>query len=90
MDLSTRAGQVMLRHEQEHVHQQQVLGVFYPLFYWTMSLGLLFCRSAHHIYDNSLEVDARRTAGQVIDVVGVVKYALEIGKMKHVQRDGDK
>lgn len=81
-DPMTHVGEGMLRHEQEHVHQQMSLGVLYPVFYWFSSLGILFCRAAHYFYDNPFETDARRAAGQVIDVIGVVKHAIETGKIK--------
>lgn len=78
----TDRGRVTLRHEQEHVHQCMTLGVFQPVLYGLAYLGLLCCRHAHPYYDNPFEVDARRAAGQVVDVVGAVKRAYETGKLK--------
>ena len=78
----TDRGRVTLRHEQEHVHQCMVLGAFQPILYGLAYLGLLTCRHAHPYYDNPFEIDARRAAGQVIDVVGAVKRAYATGKLK--------
>ncbi len=64
---------VILRHEQEHVRQQMVLGIFQPILYGLASLGLRFSRYGHHHYDNPFEIDARRAACQVIDVQGTLK-----------------
>ena len=67
-------GKIILRHEQEHVRQFMILGIFWPLLYalnyLTIKLG---CPSSHPYYDNSLEIDARRAAGQIIDVIGTVR-----------------
>jgi hypothetical protein len=75
-------GQLCLRHEQEHVHQCMVLGPLLPVFYFTAYLGLKFCSHAHPYYDNPFEIDARRAAGQVIDVIGTLKRAYAEGKIK--------
>lgn len=81
-DLDTDRGRTLLRHEQEHVHQCMVLGVFQPVLYGLAYLGLLFCRHSHPYYDNPFEIDARRAAGQVIDVIGTVKRAVADGRIK--------
>ena len=78
----TDKGRVTLRHEQEHVHQCMVLGIFQPILYGLAYLGLKFCRHAHPYYDNPFEIDARRAAGQVVDVIGAVKRAVALGKLK--------
>ena len=78
----TDRGRVTLRHEQEHVHQCMVLGIFQPILYGLAYLGLMTCRHAHPYYDNPFEIDARRAAGQVVDVVGAVKRAVALGKLK--------
>lgn len=79
-------GQIVLRHEQEHVRQGMVLGVFLPILYGIAYLGLKFCAHAHPYYDNPFEVDARRAAGQVVDVIGALKRAIAEGKIKVPKR----
>lgn len=81
-DVDTDRGKILLRHEQEHVHQCMVLGIFQPILYGLASLGLRFCRHAHPYYDNPFEIDARRAAGQVIDVIGALKRALAQGRIQ--------
>lgn len=78
----TDRGRVTLRHEQEHVHQCMVLGVFQPVLYGITYVALKCCRHAHPYYDNPFEVDARRAAGQVVDVIGAVKRAYAKGLLK--------
>jgi hypothetical protein len=78
----TDRGRVTLRHEQEHVHQCMTLGIFQPILYGLAYLGLMCSRHAHPYYDNPFEIDARRAAGQVVDVVGAVKRAYATGKLK--------
>jgi hypothetical protein len=72
-DVVSDRGKILLRHEQEHVHQCMVLGIFQPIIYGLAYIGLKFCRHAHAYYDNPFEIDARRAAGQVIDIVGALK-----------------
>lgn len=75
-------GRITLRHEQEHVRQCMVLGIFQPIVYAASYLALMTCRHAHPYYDNPFEIDARRAAGQIVDVVGVVKKAYAEGKLQ--------
>lgn len=81
-DVGSDRFKITLRHEQEHVRQCMVLGVFQPVIYSIAWLGLKTCRHAHPYYDNPFEIDARRSAGQVIDVVGAVKRAVDEGRIK--------
>lgn len=81
-NLDTHHGRMALRHEQEHVRQGMVLGVFLPIFYGLAYVGLKFCLHAHPYYDNPFEIDARRAAGQVVDVIGAVKRAATEGRLK--------
>lgn len=67
-DVDSEHGLVILKHEQEHVHQGMVFGPFMPFLYGLNSLCILCCRNAHPYYDNSFEIDARRAAGQTIDI----------------------
>ena len=82
VDVTSDRGKITLRHEQEHVYQCMVLGVFQPLIYGLAYVGLRFCRHAHPYYDNPFEIDARRAAGQVVDVIGALKRAAAEGKLK--------
>lgn len=68
-------GKTTLRHEQEHVCQCMRLGIFQPLVYGVAFLGLWVTRNGHPYLDNPLEIDARRAAGQYIDIVGVFQKA---------------
>lgn len=73
-DVASDRGKVILRHEQEHVRQCMVLGVFQPVMYVLTYLSIkVACRYADPYYDSSFEIDARRAAGQIIDVVGTIK-----------------
>jgi hypothetical protein len=80
-DPETERGLMTLRHEQEHVRQCMTLGIFQPIAYGVAYLALMTCRYAHPYYDNPLEVDARRAAGQVVDVIGTLKRAYAEGKL---------
>lgn len=79
---STR-GRVALKHELVHAQQWRVFGVFFPLIkllFWAMMLPL---KNVHGHYDSPLEVDARRAAGQPIDVVGALdRIAKKMEKKK--------
>lgn len=56
-------------HEAQHVRQCMRMGIFQPIAY---GLCLLFvywgCPSSNVYYDNPFEIDARRGAGQVVDI----------------------
>ena len=63
-----------LVHEQRHVLQCMRLGVFQPLIYGLSMLAIkLGCPNSDPYYDCPFEIDARRAAGQVVDVVGTMK-----------------
>jgi hypothetical protein len=56
-------------HEERHVLQQYVFGVFQPILYFLASVFIwVFLRSRHSYYDNPFERDARRSAGQRVDI----------------------
>jgi len=56
-------------HEERHVKQQLLFGVFQPILYILSSVWIwLFCKSLHSYYDNPFEVDARRAAGQQVKI----------------------
>ena len=78
----TDRGRVALKHELHHVKQFMKLGVFLPVLYALAYAGLCTCSHAHPYYDNPFEIDARRAAGQVIDVVGALKKAIADGRLQ--------
>lgn len=70
-DLLTDRSKVTLRHEQEHVRQCMILGVFQPIIYALAWIGIkLACRNSDPYFSNPFEIDARRAAGQLVDVEG--------------------
>lgn len=74
-------------HEIAHVHQYMKLGVLYPVVY---GLNYLLIRvslpNANGYYDNPMEIDARRFAGETIDVVGVInKIKTRLEHFKNVK-----
>jgi hypothetical protein len=81
-NLDTHRGRMVLRHEEEHVRQTMVLGVFYVLFYAVIWLGIkLACRRSNAFFSHPFEVESRRAAGQVIDVEGTLhKLRVERGQ----------
>jgi len=81
LDARSERGSIVLRHELEHVRQCMVLGPLQPVLYCLAWLSLSFCRHGHPHYDNPFEVDARRAAGQIIDVVGSLKRAVADGRI---------
>jgi len=76
---------VTLRHEQQHVSQTMCLGIFWPLFYYGIQIGIkLGCSESHTYYDNPFEIDARRAAGQIIDIVGMTKKLVDSKKNESI------
>lgn len=68
----------VLLHEQKHVDQMMILGIFQPIIYGLCYVGIkLGCSGSDPYYDNPFEIDARRHAGQIVDVVGVRNKILE-------------
>lgn len=79
-DLTNRYGQITLKHELEHVRQCMKFGVFQPLLYALVYLTIkIGCRNSNPYFSNIFEVDARRGAGQLVDVEGTVKRAVDAG-----------
>lgn len=73
-DVDTERGQMVLKHELEHVRQTFILGPFYPIVYGLLWLCVaIACKNSNAYYSNPLEVDARRGAGQVVDVEGTLQ-----------------
>jgi hypothetical protein len=81
-DLDTHHGRVTLKHHQEHVRQAMALGVLHPLAYAVCWLVLASCDHSHPFWDHPLEIDARRSASQTIDVIGALRRAVAEGKLK--------
>lgn len=58
-----------LKHEDNHVFWQKVLGILMPVLYLLFMLFILaFLWSKHSYYDNPFERSARRAAGQQLDI----------------------
>lgn len=58
-----------LKHEDRHVQQQLVFGpLHYPLYVLASVFIWIVLRDHHSYYDNPFETDARRYAGQQIDI----------------------
>lgn len=73
--------QKYLMHEQKHVDQMMRLGIFQPIIYGLCYLGIRFgCPGSDPYYDNPFEIDARRSAGQIVDVIGIKNKILESKK----------
>ena len=82
VDLTSDRGKMTLRHEQEHVRQCMILGIFQPLFYGIAWLAIkIACPRSSPYYTNPFEIEARRAAGQVVDVEGVIAKAAAAGKL---------
>lgn len=73
----------ILVHEQNHAHQCMRLGVFQPILYALSYFAIKFgCTDSDPYYDGPFEIDSRRVAGQIVDVVGVLKKKGETAKVK--------
>lgn len=58
-----------LKHEMVHVRQCMRLGIFQPIVYAICMAAIkLGCETSHPYYDNIFEIDARRAAGQKVDM----------------------
>lgn len=65
---------ITMVHELKHVDQAMRLGIFLPFLYAINYLAIkIGCPGSDPYYSNSFEIDARRHAGQVVDVEGTVK-----------------
>lgn len=63
-----------LSHELVHVRQCMRLGIFQPIAYCLCWLFIkLGCESSNAYWSNPFEIDARRAAGQTVDVEGALK-----------------
>ena len=64
----------LLTHEMKHVDQVMRLGVFQPIMYVACYLAIrIGCKGSDPYFSNPFEVDARRAAGQVVDIEGTAK-----------------
>lgn len=67
-----------LVHEQKHVDQVMRLGIFQPIVYAINLLAIkIGCVGSDPYFSNPFEIDARRAAGQLIDVEGAFKKVKE-------------
>ena len=68
-DILLRPGNRTVPHEERHVKQQMVFGIFHPIFYILMSCFIwAFLWKFHSYYDNLFERDARKAAGQKVNI----------------------
>jgi len=59
-----------LRHEERHVIQQMVFGILQPVLYVLISVFIwCFLMDRHSYYDNPYEIDARKAAGQPMQIL---------------------
>lgn len=75
--------QRLLRHEMTHVLQVMKFGIFQPILYGLNYLTALMLKNSDPYYDNIFEIDARRAAGQIIDVVGLKQKIEELKSEKN-------
>jgi hypothetical protein len=67
-----------LTHELRHVEQVMRLGIFHPFAYAVCYLAIKFgCPGSDPYYSCWAEIDARRAAGQIVDVEGALKKLRE-------------
>jgi hypothetical protein len=70
----------VLRHELVHTRQYMRLGVLHPLVYLICLAAAKFgCDDCDPYYDCIFEIDARRSAGQIVDIRGAVNR-LKMGR----------
>lgn len=69
---------LVYKHALVHVQQNRTFGVFYPLMWWFSWLLIKLMKHGDPYYDNPFEIDARRGAGQYVDVPGLLK---KLGKL---------
>lgn len=88
--LST-AGAITLRHEQEHVRQFMITGILFYLVYYVCALAIwLTCPRSSSYYTQPFEIEARRAAGQVVDVEGTVARAKNGARMRQASWPDDR
>lgn len=69
VDTDTERWDRTVRHELKHVFQQYIFGTLQPIIYFLVSIFIwLFVRKLHSYYDNPFERQARRYAGQRINI----------------------
>jgi hypothetical protein len=74
---------ITLKHEQKHVDQTMRLGILWPLAYYGSSIAIKFgCPGSDSYYDNPFEIDARRHAGQIVDVIGMRNKLIDSNRKK--------
>ncbi len=77
---------IILAHELVHVRQIMVLGILQPLCYaMNWFCGTILKKTMGHVdgyYDNQMEIQARRMAGQIVDIIGLASKLRESKKLK--------
>lgn len=65
---------VVLKHELVHVRQCMRLGIFQPVIYAASWIGIKFgCEASDPYLDCPFEIDARRAAGQTVDMTSQLR-----------------
>jgi len=71
VNLATHTGQLALHHEQDCIRQAMTLGPLYPVAYAVVWAAMkAACPRSNPHFSHPFAVEARRAAGQLIDVEG--------------------
>jgi hypothetical protein len=73
-----------LPHELIHVNQMMIFGIFYPFIWFMNWIVISLLSNSNTRYDSPFEIDARRGAGQFIDMTGLTN------KIKTYNKEQDK
>jgi hypothetical protein len=77
-DLPHPALQRTLKHEMRHVQQNMVCGtLFYPIYGLVALFIYMFQKEKHSYLDHPLEKDARRAAGQFVEIPNNLRVQLD-------------
>jgi uncharacterized membrane protein len=69
MDTDTERWKRTVKHESRHVVQTFLFGIIQPILYFLASIFIwIFLRKRHSYYDNPFERDARKAAGQPVEI----------------------
>lgn len=69
IDLISAEDETKIKHEEAHIMQNYIFGpFFYPIYILLSLYVLIFKREKHSYYDNPFELQARKSAGQQINI----------------------
>lgn len=84
-DVKTRM--MTMVHEYEHVRQSMVLGAFFPIVYlFILFIMKLVMKQSHPYYSHPFEIEARRVAGQIVDIETAQKKLQKLFKKSRALR----